>query len=245
MKLKMAALTHQGRVRDHNEDAVYLDAKERIAIVCDGMGGHAGGHVASELAVQVVSQGLRHLRNGDWQHEERVVDAMKNALFGANDHILNRARVDPSLHDMGTTVVACAFMKDRVVAAYVGDSRIYRINGTAIEQVSEDHSLVAERVRAGLMDPESDEARLLSNIVTRALGMEQITVDITVEELRAGDVYLLCSDGLCDVVHDGELLAHVRCAPDLDHACMALVELANRRGGPDNVTVALIAAQGP
>src|SRR5687767_12252853 len=147
----MAALTHKGRVREHNEDSLYFDIRDRVAIVCDGMGGHAGGHIASEIGVQVVAHSLRQLRSHDWLDELKVVEAMKHALFGANDHILSRARVEPSLNDMGTTICVCAFMEDKVITANVGDSRIYRICGGRIEQISQDHSLVAERIRAGLL----------------------------------------------------------------------------------------------
>ncbi len=242
LTVQMAALTNKGRVRDHNEDTLYFDVRERVTIVCDGMGGHAGGHIASELGVQVVSHSLRQLNPANWQDEEHVVDAMKLAIFGANDHILSRARVDPALADMGTTICACAFMADRVITANVGDSRIYRIAHGAIEQISQDHSLVAERIRAGLMEPDSYEAGLLGNIVTRALGMEHITVDITIEDLMPGDIFLLCSDGLSDMVEDHEMLAIVPQAPDLQAAVVQLVDLANERGGIDNITVALIRA---
>ena len=242
MRLQMAALTHKGRVRENNEDSVYFDVRDRIAIVCDGMGGHAGGHIASELAVRVISSGMRQLKAQEWHDEERVVEAMKLAVFSANDHILSRARLDPGLFDMGTTVVACGFMDDRVVTANVGDSRIYRIAESSIEQVSSDHSLVAERVRAGLLDPASEEASLLANIVTRALGMDQITVDITIEDLRPNDVYLLCSDGLCDMVEDEEMLQTVQSAGNLELGCLGLIDLANDRGGVDNVTVSLVRA---
>jgi protein phosphatase len=242
MKLQMAARTNKGRVRDHNEDALYFDVRERISIVCDGMGGHAGGHIASELAVQVISNQMRQLKPQGWGDEEQVVEAVKLSVFGANDHILSRAQGDQSLFDMGTTVVVCAFMDDRVVTANVGDSRIYRIAGNTIEQVSSDHSLVAERVAAGLLDPDSEEAQMMANIVTRALGMDQITVDITIEDLRPGDVYLLCSDGLSDMVEDHELLEVVSNNPSLELACLNLVDLANERGGIDNITVALVRA---
>ncbi len=238
----MAAMTHKGRVRDHNEDSLYYDVRDRVVIVCDGMGGHAGGHIASELGVQVVSHSLRQLKPADWLDEERVVDAMKQAIFGANDHILSRARVDPSLNDMGTTICAAAFMGDRVVTANVGDSRIYRIAGNQIEQISQDHSLVAERIRAGLLDPNSFEVSLLGNIVTRALGMDQVTVDITIEDLVPGDTFLFCSDGLTDMVEDDELQSLVGPARDLQAATLALVDLANQRGGIDNITAALARA---
>lgn len=242
MKLQAAALTHRGRVREDNEDNAFADAYDRLAVVCDGMGGHAGGQVASELAVEVISSGLRRLRGPDWADEEKVIEAVKNAVFGANDHILSRARVDSELSDMGTTVVMCAFMPDRVITANVGDSRIYRISGGTVAQVSEDHSLVAERVRAGLLDPDSEEARLLSNIVTRALGMDHVTVDMTIEELKPGDVYLLCTDGLHDLVGADDMLAIVTRSDTLERACVELVDLALRRGGHDNITVALMRA---
>jgi serine/threonine protein phosphatase PrpC len=243
IRMQIAALSHQGRVRENNEDAVFADTRSRIAVVCDGMGGHAGGHVASEMAVQIVSGGLRQLGGGDWSSEEKVIAAMQDAVFSANDHILARARVDPALHDMGTTLVACAFMADRVVTANVGDSRIYRIAEGQLVQVSEDHSLVAERVKEGLLDPDSDEAQMLANIVTRALGMDQITVDITVEDLQPGDTYVLCSDGLHDMVDDDEICRLVNQAATPQAACVALVDLANQRGGVDNVSVVVARAQ--
>jgi protein phosphatase len=240
----MAALTHKGRVRSNNEDSLYFDVKDRVMVICDGMGGHAGGQVASELAVHVVSNALRSVRSQDWDNEDHLVEEVKNAVFGANDHILSRARVDPELSDMGTTIVGCAFTNQRVVTCNVGDSRIYRIADNSITQISEDHSLVAERIRAGLMDPDSAEASLLSNIITRALGMEHVTVDITVEDLVAGDIYLLCTDGLCDLVSEEEMLSLVCGAASLEQACMALADLANQRGGIDNITVGLTRADG-
>lgn len=239
LKLDMAALTHKGRVRDGNEDALYCDVNDRTLIVCDGMGGHAGGHIASEMAVHVVSNSLRMLRGRDWFNEDRVVEAMKNAIFGANDHILSRAHVDPALMDMGTTICAMAFMDDRVVMGHVGDSRIYRLTELGIEQISDDHSLVGEKIRAGELEPQSDEAQMLSNILTRALGMEQITIDIMIEDLRPGDIYLSCSDGLTDMLFDDEIASIVATAPDLQGACLRLIECANEAGGYDNITVGI------
>jgi len=236
----MAALTHKGMIRSANEDALYYGVDDRVTIICDGMGGHAGGQVASELGVQVVANCLRNLRPQDWQDEERVIDVVKNAIFDANDAILGRARMDAALFDMGTTIVACAFMDEQVITANVGDSRIYRIADGEIEQVSEDHSLVQEKIRAGELMAGSPEAKMLSNILTRALGMEQVTVDITVEELEAGDIYLLCTDGLSDVVQDYEMRDVIQgVAGDLALGCSRLIDLANERGGPDNVTAAL------
>lgn len=243
MKLNMAALTHKGRVRSNNEDALFVDAKDRVLVVCDGMGGHAGGQIASELAVNVVSSTLRRVRAQDWNNEDLLVEEVKSSVFSANDHILNRARVDLELTDMGTTLVLCAFTEARVITCNVGDSRIYRIADGSIMQISEDHSLVAERVRAGIMDPDSAEASMLRNIITRALGMEHVTVDITVEDLLPGDTYLLCTDGLCDLVTEDEMFALTTGAATLEQACMAMVDLANQRGGVDNITVGLARAE--
>ncbi len=240
MQLEMAALTHKGLVRSHNEDSMYNNVDNRVIIVCDGMGGHAGGHVASEVAMQVVHSSLRMLSQEDWYKEDILIEAMKQAVFDGNDQILERAQQDPALHDMGTTIVAAAFMENRAVFGHVGDSRIYRIYDGEIEQVSEDHSLVNERVKAGDLDPHSEEAHMLSSILTRALGMDHIIVDIIIEDLCDGDIYLMCSDGLTDMVDDDELLRLVLENEDnLQMACMACIDAANANGGIDNITIGL------
>ena len=235
----MAGLTNKGLVRDGNEDSLYFNEEDRILIVCDGMGGHAGGHVASELAVNVVSAKLRELRASDWFDEDRVIGHMQAAVFDANDNIMSHAAANSELFDMGTTICALAFMHKQLIMGHVGDSRIYRISSGMIEQVSEDHSLVAERVRAGELDPNSEEAHMLSSILTRALGMEHITVDIIIEELIPGDIYIVCSDGLTDMISDLEIQSIVNNSENLQIACMQCIELANRYGGVDNITVAM------
>lgn len=235
----MSGQTNKGLVRDGNEDSLYFNEEDRILIVCDGMGGHAGGHVASELAVNVVSSKLRELKEDDWRDEERVIAQMQNSVFEANDKIMSHAAANPELFDMGTTICALAFMSRQLIMGHVGDSRIYRISRGLIEQVSEDHSLVAERVRAGDLDPNSDEAQMLSSILTRALGMDHITVDIIIEELIPGDIYVVCSDGLTDMISDLEIQSIVNNSANLQIACMQCVDLANRYGGVDNITVAM------
>ncbi len=237
--ITMAGQTHKGLVREGNEDSLYFNEDDRILIVCDGMGGHAGGHVASELAVTAVSAKLRELKDTDWHDEERVISQMQTSVFEANDRIMSHAAANPELYDMGTTICALAFMHKQLIMGHVGDSRIYRVSNKRIEQVSEDHSLVAERVRAGDLDPNSDEAHMLSSILTRALGMEHITVDIIIEELIAGDIYLVCSDGLTDMISDLEIQTIVNNSSNLQIACMQCIELANRYGGVDNITVAM------
>ena len=240
MPLIMASLSDVGRARDNNEDAACQDPEAGFTIVADGMGGHAGGHVASDLAVRVVADVLRRARPAQRDDEEAMIAALQQGVFAANDHILAQARQDPELFDMGTTLVVCLFLADRVITANVGDSRIYRLADGRIEQISEDHSLVAERIRSGELLPDSSEAKMLANIVTRAVGMEQVAVDITVEPLRPGDTYILCSDGLSDIVKPHEIAAVISNAgSNLQRACIDLVDLANARGGPDNITVSI------
>lgn len=239
----MSGQTNKGLVRDGNEDSLYFNEEDRVLIVCDGMGGHAGGHVASELAVNVVSAKLRELKENEWLKEDVVISQMQDAVFDANDKIMSHAAANPELFDMGTTICALAFMNRQLVMGHVGDSRIYRISNKLIEQVSEDHSLVAERVRAGDLDPNSDEAQMLSSILTRALGMEHITVDIIIEELVPGDIYVVCSDGLTDMISDLEIQSLVNNSSNLQIACMKCIELANRYGGVDNITVAMAAVE--
>ena len=239
LKLDMAALTHKGMVRENNEDSLYFSERERVVIVCDGMGGHAGGHIASEIAVEVVAAGMRALTPADWLDDQKVIDCVKNSVFRANDAILSRSHADPALYDMGTTICMLAFMDDKVVTANIGDSRIYRVADGAIEQVSEDHSLVAERIRAGELDPDSVEVRMLSNILTRALGMDRVTVDITIESLVKDDVYLLCSDGLSDMLTPQDMQRIIMQNADLQLAAVRMIDLANRRGGNDNITAAM------
>ena len=237
--IHMAGQTNKGLVREGNEDSLYFNEQDRILIVCDGMGGHAGGHVASELAVNTVSTKLRELQDSDWHDEERVISQMQDAIFEANDNIMSHAAANTELFDMGTTICALGFMHKQLIMGHVGDSRIYRVSAGMIEQVSEDHSLVAERVRAGDLDPNSEEAQMLSSILTRALGMEHITVDIIIEELVPGDIYLVCSDGLTDMISDLEIQSIVNSSENLQIACMRCIELANRYGGVDNITVAI------
>lgn len=237
--IAMAGQTNKGLVRAGNEDALYFSEEDRILIVCDGMGGHAGGHVASEIAANSVSATLRTLNVEDWMQESVVVQCMQQAIFNANDEIMSHAAINSELYDMGTTICALGFMNKELIMGHVGDSRIYRISNGLLEQVSEDHSLVAERVRAGDLDPNSDEAQMLSSILTRALGMEQITVDIIIEELVVGDTYLVCSDGLTDMVSDQEIQGIVNRNGNIQIACMECIELANLYGGVDNITVGI------
>ena len=165
---------------------------------------------------------------------------MQNAIFHANDAILRRARKDPSLTDMGTTICVVLTIGSRALIAHVGDSRVYRLRGSDIEQMTRDHSLVEERIAAGQLIRESAEARMLANILTRALGMDEVSVDLTIDDIFEGDYFALTSDGITDLIEPLELLDLIQGANDLSTACLQAIDLANARSGHDNATLVLV-----
>ena len=246
LDLVAAKLTDVGRARPHNEDYVdyYIppDARQRtrqgvIYVVADGMGGHQAGEVASQGAVEVVI-GQYY---SDTTHD--VGTSLVRAFRAANQQIHTQAQSDPSKGGMGTTLVAAVVLGRKVFVANVGDSRAYLINRQGITQITEDHSWVEEQVRAGLLTPEQARRHPQRNLVTRALGSKPaVEVDLFEGEIGAGDALLLCSDGLTGRVEDQELAAMVReHAPQ--QAAQLLVDLANERGGNDNITVLIVSAQ--
>jgi serine/threonine protein phosphatase PrpC len=246
LDLVAAKLTDVGRARPHNEDYVdyYIppDARQRarqgaIYVVADGMGGHQAGEVASQGAVELVI-GQYY---SDTTHD--VGTSLVRAFRAANQQIHAQAQSDPSKGGMGTTLVAAVVLGRKVFVANVGDSRAYLINRQGITQITEDHSWVEEQVRAGLLTPEQARRHPQRNLVTRALGSKPaVEVDLFEGVIGAGDALLLCSDGLTGRVEDQELAAMVReHAPQ--HAAKLLVDLANERGGNDNITVLIVSAQ--
>jgi protein phosphatase len=250
VKIRYAAASDPGRVRKNNEDAFLADPAVGIFAVADGMGGHAAGEIASRLALNTLQEILargRQTREADSSSTQTAVLSLSSSLLVDGIRAANLAVFQSSLEKdeyrgMGTTVVAVYFGDSAPAAAHVGDSRLYRIRGRKIEQVTEDHSLVWEQYREGLLSKDSLSSSPLKNIVTRALGMNAtVDVDVQEPEVRGGDLLLLCSDGLSDLVEDEELLGTVEEASgDLDQACSWLVQLANQRGGKDNITVLLV-----
>ena len=238
LAIEMAALTHVGLVRDQNEDSLYVNDL-RLAVVCDGMGGHAGGK-SSELPHTITETLLDGIDTGLPDEDGNTTRAAR--CFSANDRILSKAREERDLTDMGTTVVITAFLDDRMVlatsatAAFITFVTITSNNSPTITV-----SLLSAS-QLGL-DPMSPEAHMLSNILTRALGMDAIAVDLGVESIVPGDVMLLCTDGVTDNVEDLELLDIIAGTPDLPTAALHLIELANARGGHDNATAALVRIQ--
>ncbi|MGI8607543.1 MAG: Stp1/IreP family PP2C-type Ser/Thr phosphatase [Gaiellaceae bacterium] len=226
-----AALTHAGRKRRRNEDSFVADPP--VFAVADGMGGAQAGEVASRLAVAV----FREFHEADELDPEQRLQAI---IQEANRRIFERARTDTQATGMGTTVTASLVGEERLSIGHVGDSRAYRIRGGALEQLTEDHSLVADLVRSGRLSPEEADTHPQRSVITRALGTDpEVDVDTFTVDVEMDEVFLLCSDGLTTMVEDDRILAVVRDAKRLDHAARSLVKEANRQGGEDNVTVIL------
>jgi protein phosphatase len=240
--------TDVGQKRDHNEDAFLVDEDLGLFIVADGMGGHAGGGTASRLAVETIQGRVRELREGQRElftepaalEESPVREALRDAVESACGIIFRAAQGDPALAGMGTTVTAALVAGRNAYVAHVGDSRCYLVRHANIYQVSEDHSLVNEQLKAGAIT--ADEARhsRFKNIITRSVGFEaEVTVDLMGVETEPGDRLVLCCDGLSNLVEDDEILEIVRDAP-LEAAPGLLIALANERGGDDNITAVVV-----
>ena len=235
--LQIASLSDVGRKRQTNQDhcgAFTGAAGERLLVLCDGMGGHQGGEVASQLAVATIGEVVSA---GGGSQEERL----RNAIAAAHERLRQRAAQDANLLGMGTTAVALLFDGgDALWIAHVGDSRAYRIREGRVEQLTNDHSVVAEQLRRGLIT-EAEAAKLPRNELLHAVGAgAELHVDVGRHDLKAGDRFLLCSDGLWNLVNDREIAGIVmQAAPD--DAVHQLVDLANQRGANDNVTVQIFA----
>jgi protein phosphatase len=247
--LDVASLSHPGMVRAHNEDAVFVDGEAGLAVLADGMGGYSAGEVASGIAVNVVSSGLMpELRSGRELSKVDVQSGLTHAalllsqqIAGANKSIYEAAQKRPECAGMGTTIVAAVFFGNRVSIGHIGDSRCYRLRGDKFEQLTHDHSLLQEQIDSGQLTAEQARYSLNKNLVTRALGIEAIVpADIAEYRLEADDIYLLCSDGLTDMVEPDVIQAILGGKRgDLAEAAAELVELANRNGGRDNISLIL------
>lgn len=247
MKVSSWGMTDTGRSREQNEDAFLINAPLGLFLVADGMGGHAGGEVASRLTVEVVERELLAARERSPELFEgkaangALRDLFEAAVKEASREVFERSAAEPRLHGMGTTLTGLLVQGDTAWIAHVGDSRLYRIRDGAIELLTEDHSLVQEQMKAGILTPEEARHSHLRNIITRSVGFEpSVPVDLFEEELREGDLFVLCSDGLSNLVEDEEILefAKSEVASALPES---LIALANARGGDDNITAVVVA----
>ncbi len=247
-KIDFAEMTDTGRVRDHNEDAIGTDPEIGLLVLADGMGGYNAGEVASGIAVQIVSElaiegAARENRDEIDPHSGlmRQSIVLRDAVYRANKIIFQTAQSQTHCEGMGTTIVACMFYDNKVSIAHVGDSRAYRLRSGAFEQLTLDHSLLQELVDRGFYSAEEAQRSTNRNYVTRALGVEP-TVEVEVHEYEVlpDDIYLLCSDGLPDMVEDEDIhLTISTFNASLDIVGKQLIELANDNGGRDNVSVQL------
>jgi len=247
-KIEFAEMTDTGRVRDHNEDAIGSDPDIGLMVLADGMGGYNAGEVASGIAVQIVSE-LATEGAGRENRDEidphsglmRQSIVLRDAVYRANKIIFQTAQSQTHCEGMGTTIVACMFYDNKVSIAHVGDSRAYRLRGGAFDQLTLDHSLLQELVDRGFYSAEEAQRSTNRNYVTRALGVEP-TVEVEVHEYEVlpEDIFLLCSDGLPDMVEDEDIhLTISTFNASLDIVGKQLIELANDQGGRDNVSVQL------
>jgi len=248
--VNVAGETNVGRKRTHNEDTFAIIEEENLYLVCDGMGGHASGEVASQIAAATIKsffQATGEDPDATWPYkmdktrkyeENRLVTGIKLC----NLRIFEAAQAEPRYRGMGTTIASILFVSEGAYVAHVGDSRVYRIRDAAIEQETEDHSLLNDYMKMKKLTPEEIERFPHKNVIVRALGMkESVKVDVTFHAPKPGDIYLLCSDGLSGMVSDQEMLKIVEnCNYDLPLACSKLVEVANNQGGIDNISVVLV-----
>ncbi|TFW08750.1 Stp1/IreP family PP2C-type Ser/Thr phosphatase [Oxalobacteraceae bacterium OM1] len=251
-RLEFACSTDTGMVRPQNEDAIAVSPVYDFAILADGMGGYNAGEVASGMAVEVIRQYLetalgRRRRLGlPLRRGSDMRSLIAEATERANDAVYAAAQSEAAYNGMGTTLVVAAFEKDRVMLAHIGDSRAYRLRAGRLDQLTRDHSVLQEQLDAGIMTPEDARLSVHRNLVTRALGVvPEVEADLVEYETMPGDVYLLCSDGLSDMLDDEDIaviLAEEGCS--LTAIGEALIAAANEAGGRDNVSVVLARVTG-
>ncbi|HEU5338927.1 MAG TPA: Stp1/IreP family PP2C-type Ser/Thr phosphatase [Sulfuricaulis sp.] len=247
-ELQIIGLTDSGRMRDQNEDHIAIAAEAGLVVVADGMGGHRAGEVASRMAVETIVRNIVMALTETTGSGSGAIEvaAMRDAIQQANQAIYSHARTNPEHEGMGSTIVVALFYGDKLCVGHVGDSRLYRYRDTILEQVTEDHSVVQELVSRGLVTAEEARVSISKNLVTRALGIDPaVEADISEHDVYDDDVYLLCSDGINDVLADGDIeLMLTEHGRNLDTTAKAMVDTANERGGPDNISVILVRVRG-
>jgi serine/threonine protein phosphatase PrpC len=241
MILTARGKTDQGLVRANNEDNFHVDEKLGLLVVADGMGGHASGETASQLAVNIIRdyfQGARKPIGKEDHTYSAESNRLRSAIVLANQAVYEAAQSSPHLKGMGTTIAAVLLTGNRASIAHIGDSRVYLVRGGAIEQLTDDHSIVNEQVRLELITREEATKSEMKNILTKALGISpDMEPDLNEMTLFHGDILLLCSDGLHGMVPDEEILEMVASTDNPDVVCDSLIGKALENGGSDNVTV--------
>lgn len=239
MKILVGQLSHVGMHRSENQDSMnYICPEEKrllkshgtLLMVADGMGGAAGGRIASQMATSIIASVY-------FQDAGDPLENLRHAFESANLEIYQRSQVEPNLKGMGTTATAVAFVDGRYISAHIGDTRLYRLRKHTLDRLTLDHSMVAQMVREGLIQDEDARHHPQRNVLLRSMGIQETsTVDFQTDKIRSGETYILCTDGLHGLVEDREI-AEIAGAESPERACERLVALANERGGYDNVTV--------
>ena len=246
MTYQFFAKTDTGRVRQNNEDSVVFEESHGLLVLADGMGGYNAGEVASSMATSFI-----HTEMSRWLAEvgtsvlvRDVRRALQICVDNSNLEILNAAISNPAYAGMGTTLVVCVFMQNTLVVGHIGDSRCYRLRNGELQAVTRDHSLLQEQIDAGLVTPEEAVNSSIKNLVTRALGVEvPVLLEINEFAVEAGDQYLLCSDGLTDMVSDTLIAKILGSNHALSRKADQLIDAANDHGGRDNISVILASTQ--
>ncbi|MEW6313296.1 MAG: Stp1/IreP family PP2C-type Ser/Thr phosphatase [Pseudomonadota bacterium] len=247
--LEMASATDPGLVRSHNEDSIAVDADIGLAVLADGMGGYNAGEVASGIAVSLIMSEMQQALPSVDPHAAGGVSGetigevlLRDKIGRANASIFQAAISQPQYAGMGTTLVAALFYDNRVSVGHIGDSRMYRLRAGQFEQITRDHSLLQEQIDSGMISKEMARLSQNKNLVTRAVGIDpDVEAEIHTHAVQAGDIYLICSDGLNDMVEDEEIGATLgMLEANLPLAATQLVQMANDNGGRDNISVILI-----
>lgn len=245
MNYRFCARTDTGRARDNNEDSVVFDEATCTAVLADGMGGYNAGEVASGMATTYIREELsRWLAQAGEQAKPREVRrAMEICVENANRSIFRAAQTNSQYSGMGTTLVMGVFRESALLVGHIGDSRCYRLRGEELQQITRDHSLLQEQMDAGLITPEQAATSSIKNLVTRAMGVEELVLlEINEFPVETGDVYLMCSDGLSDMVDDATIARILGAGHSLEQRADTLVATANENGGRDNISVLLVEA---
>lgn len=246
MTLEFHSATDRGRIRSNNEDSIAVVEPAGLMVLADGMGGYNAGEVASGMATAFIEQELgRWLQEAGDADDQAVSNAMDVCVDNANRSIFNAAHANAQYAGMGTTLVLGVFRGSRLLLGHIGDSRGYRWRDGQIQQLTRDHSLLQEQIDAGLISPEQAAYSHQKNLVTRAMGVEDVVLlELHSHAVHPGDWYLLCSDGLSDMLDDASIAEVLRSSPDdVGKAAQALVDAANQAGGRDNIAVILVAVR--
>ncbi len=247
--LEIASCTDPGIVRSHNEDSIAADPANGLVVLADGMGGYNAGEVASGMATTVIITEMRQILASakpydvaQGSSDEIAARMVREQVLKANSSIYQAAQSQPQYAGMGTTLVVCLYYDNRMLVAHLGDSRLYMLREGKFSQVTRDHSLLQEQIDSGIITPEQAKKAQHKNLVTKALGIDP-TVEPEIHEYptKQGDIFLLCSDGLCDMVEDEDIgMTLQTLGGNLKLAAQQLVQMANDNGGRDNVSVILV-----